>query len=140
MTVARTIVMINLFSYDFSYEGCWKTEPSLLIMTTLVLTARTCAPKPTEPELIPANKVAARVVKSACSDEEFLGVVVELYKLEPGVVIIESTTVDPLLTPTILSLPGSIFKNAQIFVINVVGPLLLKKSMTSILNLADSFI
>jgi hypothetical protein len=40
-----------------------------------------------------------------------------------GVWIIASTIVEPYLTPTIFSLPMSIFKNAQMLVINEVRPL-----------------
>ncbi len=43
---------------------------------------------------------------------------------------------EPFLTPTIFNLPVSIPKNAQMFVMNEVTPLLLKKSNTGILSLA----
>jgi hypothetical protein len=58
---------------------------------------------------------------------EKYNVVVEL-SIETGSELTTAViTVDPLLTPTILSLPVSIFKKAQRLVINVVTPLFVVK-------------
>jgi len=102
-----------------------------------VLTDKTEDPTFINPELKPELTEAARPDKL---DELPVGlalVVFELPRDGAASLITASITVEPLLTPTIFSLPGSIPRKAQMFEINVVGPLLLKKSMTGMLNLAD---
>ncbi len=103
-----------------------------------MLTPITGAPTLTVPSLSACEMLAAIWVNSVCCEDESVEADVDVARLCPGVVINDSTMTDPFLTPTIFSLPGSMPRNAQILVINVVGPLLLKKSITGILNLAVS--
>lgn len=85
---------------------------------TYVLTWITSPPRLTLPADIPTDKAWAwdfnKTKSWAGVDEAFMGALSKA-----------SICVEPLLRPTIFNLPGSMFKNAHILLINVVVPLLL---------------
>ena len=91
-----------------------------------MLTSKTGAPTLIKPEDRALERLAAIALKFpwTCASVSLDGTV-DWLRAGAGVVMIDSTMIEPFLTPTIFSLPGSIPKKAQMFVMKVVGPVLL---------------
>lgn len=91
----------------------------------MALNERTGPPKLTEPEFTPAPNLILSSSKAEWSAAGSEAVVEATFEFGAEVCITESIIVEPYLTPTIFILPVSIPRNAQIFVMNEVIPLLL---------------
>lgn len=117
---AKIIIKVLLEVY---YSPVY-TDPSVLITTTDAPTDYKGPPTLTDPLCIAATSVLAIVFScarvAAC---EVAGASVEVARLGASALTTAVISTEPLLTPTILSLPVSIPKKAQIFVMNVVAPL-----------------